>query len=168
MIFLWESIPLFIRWHFPSTWLILINPKVLKDHLHEAWEGHTSSTLHVRSQRGDIYTLPFSLWRISEYYRFVPTVMFLDTNVVHLAMIIPLRKNLGIFVYFTTFFIPWGLNDALHNSANESIFLTISIDKLDLRDLRILLKWFCNIQILYCIEDTPHYKTQHMPPRVLG
>ena len=154
------------------------NLQVLKDDLHEAWKGHISSTLlsteqfksllqHVRRQIGDRYTLPFPLRRISEYYRFVPTVMVLDNNVVHLAMIIPLKKTGEYFDLFRAIPIPCELNDVLHYWNIESKFLAISNDN-------TRFTYFANendfgtCKLGYCIVDTPHYKTQDTPSCVLS
>ena len=152
------------------------NLQVLKDDLHEVWKGHISSTLlsteqfksllqHVCRQIGDRYTLPFLLQRISEYYRFVPTVMVLDNNVVHLAMITPLKETREYFELFRA--ISCELNDVLHYCNIESTFLAISNDK-------TRFTYFTNgddfgtCKLGYCIVDTPHYKTQDTPSCVLS
>ena len=101
------------------------NLQMLKDDLQEAWKGPISLTLHrtelfksllqhVCRQIGDIYTFPLPLRRISEYYRFVPIVMVLDNNVVHLAMIIPLKKIGEYSELFRAISIPCDFNNVLH------------------------------------------------------
>ena len=115
--------------------------QMLQHDLSMAWSGKLSSTLlcseHLRRLLNQIrrrvdrfLSLPFSLKKISEYYKHIPVIMAVDSMTsIHLAMIIPLIPDNDKFELFQVTGIPQYFHNSLYTWDIESDYIAISTDQ---------------------------------------
>ena len=156
---------------------IAFNLQMLQSDLEMAWQGRLSPTLipsaqlnkllhQVRKQMDKTYSLPFPLRNMSEYYKSLPVVAACDNDVIHMAMIIPLKKTGQYYDLMEVIPIPKSIHNSLHYWDIESKFLAISNDKSHFAYLSK--EQYDNCRNGYCINDAPIYKMQDTPSSVIA
>ena len=144
--------------------------QMLQHDLSMAWSGKLSSTLLCSEQLRRLLnqicrrvdrslSLPFSLKKISEYYKHIPVIMAVDSMTsIHLAMIIPLIPDKDNFGPFQVTGIPQYFHNSLYTWDIESDYIAISTDQS--KFVYLNQEDFETCSTGHCAVNAPIYQTQ--------